>query len=650
MSIMKRRPTFAMSEDAIAELSTELVVSSCKVEGLENRRRQSLLNSGIESNGDVSGGVALDDTNLDETFKENLMKTFNVTLKQSIMKVIEQDKEDEEDRREKAYPDDTYSFIALGPFQDAATVNGKSEKTFTSCLPFLLGFLVFAFQVSLHLLMIFSKAWKPLSQVLEVDNPEADNSSSNVSPASFISSNSSQLVRMTQFISTLAFFLFGGESLSDLVQAVLHAPATLYSQNYFKKEFWLQLSSLLCFIQGFLGCMTAMLLVVSSNDVIDIVLNFTAVHFISDFDNMAFDLAANGFYGETLLKATETVGQMELPKKTVLVVINNGIASVTACTSAFRDAILSRGTNRSHKGVTFERDGVDQFPEDGTTMKKYGTRSGGDFKRNRVKSIGKGGPYLLLVGILTIAWCAILSIIFWYGDSQKWATQMFRVQFFNDDSDLRLYSGCYEYNTKGETEQARQHDRRLQFVSIGESLSPNEMNERKSGARLAYCKKERKWILHKNMKENDPCKVDEKDKLAASEKTLAFDVQTAFDGAWKTILDRDVEVIFGTNVTDLESCKAEEDGARLPKTGDGICDETLNTFQYNFDGGDCCQTGCDFRKPGDCAEKNLTELLGPLSKINGENAGEHPCREPVFTIGMCLHKIVLYRSHCLISD
>ncbi len=583
-------------------------------------------------------------------------KTFDITsdefagvVKGSVNQVLDEKEKVEEKKKKTAYPEDTYSFIALGFCQSAAEVNDEeetsdktkedsgsavevndeeetsdeskedsgSENNSRSCLPFLLGFVVFIFQVGLLVLMLMSKAYKPESEVLEVDNPDSEQGDKYVGPASFINANSSYLVRTTQMLSIIAFFLFGGESLSDVVQAVLNAPAVCIScdEKYRKKNLWLQLSCTLRLIQGILGCSTGLLLVVSSNEVIDIVLNFTAVHFISDFDNKAYDLAKNGFYGKGLFDATKTVEGMKLPKERVVDRFNNFVEKFRNFVKGSKNLICSRS------GAVSE--GTPRDTNSGSTAESETDSQ----KEERETEAGKGIAYMLVVGTLAIISCVILSYLFWLGDmEQKWATQQFRVQFLDDS--LKEYSGCYAFNSE-KSKKERQHDRRLQFKSNPNSTTPiGEKQHTMKGARVAYCRKERKWILHTKVDQNDPCSVTTEDRLATSEKTLSFDVATAFDGPWKTSKDKQAEMIF-TGQYDLEqnyTC-----GLR---TGDGQCDPPLNVFKYDFDGGDCCQTTCDFRKPGECEGKNLAEILSPIPDIEYIDE-KHPCIEPVLSIREC---------------
>ena len=52
---------------------------------------------------------------------------------------------------------------------------------------------------------------------------------------------------------------------------------------------------------------------VSTTDVVEIVLNFTAVNFISAFDDVAFELAQWGKYGPPLEKEANRIEELPVP-------------------------------------------------------------------------------------------------------------------------------------------------------------------------------------------------------------------------------------------------------------------------------------------------------------------------------------------------
>lgn len=79
---------------------------------------------------------------------------------------------------------------------------------------------------------------------------------------------------------------------------------------------WLRFSCTLKFIQGLLATFSTLLLVVTSNQVVDIILNFTAVNFISNLDDHAFHLAKSGDFGPALQREAERIATTDLPAST----------------------------------------------------------------------------------------------------------------------------------------------------------------------------------------------------------------------------------------------------------------------------------------------------------------------------------------------
>jgi len=67
------------------------------------------------------------------------------------------------------------------------------------------------------------------------------------------------------------------------------------------------------FIQSFLAIIATLLLIVTSEDVVDIILNFAAVNFISALDEVAFELAKYGKYGPQLEKAANDIEKRPIP-------------------------------------------------------------------------------------------------------------------------------------------------------------------------------------------------------------------------------------------------------------------------------------------------------------------------------------------------
>ncbi|VEU35645.1 unnamed protein product [Pseudo-nitzschia multistriata] len=193
----------------------------------------------------------------------------------------------------ETYPADCYSVMAIhSPF----------EKPFF----FFFGFMVFCFQVLFLSYMVISQVAPDFTIQGEIDNP------SNGIIASFIPSNVTELVRATQFTAILSYCIFADSSLKDCVMAVEYFPR-LGRANKEDKVWMAIFSCVLRFISGFLAIFATFLLIITSDDVIDIILNFAAVNYISTLDEAAFELAKYGKYGPQLEIETKSIERRPIP-------------------------------------------------------------------------------------------------------------------------------------------------------------------------------------------------------------------------------------------------------------------------------------------------------------------------------------------------
>jgi len=191
------------------------------------------------------------------------------------------------------YPADCYSFLACyHPFKNPGF--------------FAFGFAVFMFQMLFLSFMILSKTLPLLSSNGEVDNP------SEGPIAAFIPSNVSVLVRLTQITAVLSYCVFADSSLKDVVTAVEMFPRFDRARNNDQLGL-VVLSCTLRFIQGLLAIVGTLLMVITSSDVVEIILNFTAISFISDLDEAAFELAKWGKYGPLLEAEAKSIEKRPIP-------------------------------------------------------------------------------------------------------------------------------------------------------------------------------------------------------------------------------------------------------------------------------------------------------------------------------------------------
>jgi len=187
---------------------------------------------------------------------------------------------------------DCYSFM---------TVNSPFENPFL----FFFGFMVFTFQTMFLCYMVLSMINPRLTNKDATDNP------SNTTWA-IIPANVTPLIRWTQITSIFSYCIFADSSLMDCITAVEQFPRS----DRVKKEdkAWLmRLSCSLRFFQGFLAVVATMMLIITGESVVEIILNFAAVNYISTLDEVAFELAMHGKYGPYLEQEAKSIIKRPLP-------------------------------------------------------------------------------------------------------------------------------------------------------------------------------------------------------------------------------------------------------------------------------------------------------------------------------------------------
>ncbi len=205
--------------------------------------------------------------------------------------------------KESTYPEDCYSFIALHN-----PVESKEKAAF-----FLFGLGPFLFQLMFLSLLIWSETNDITGTIGDTDNPERENNDNFLGAlASFIPSNASPIVRCTQVVSIAAYIIFPDASLKDVIKAVQLFPQPTKVQSS-DPVASLRVSCAMRAIQGILAMLVTFILVATSDSVVDIILNFTAVNFISSLDDHAFELALSGDFGVTLQAEAERISTRKLP-------------------------------------------------------------------------------------------------------------------------------------------------------------------------------------------------------------------------------------------------------------------------------------------------------------------------------------------------
>ena len=196
------------------------------------------------------------------------------------------------------FPCDCYSFIALNRPMESRQTMGF----------FFFGLLPFLFQMVFLLILLWSVMDYERGTIGDTDNPDAEEGFF----SRFIPANASPIVRGTQVLSMIAFLIFQDASLQDVVQSIQMFPSSSEVQDG-DPVGCMRLSCVLKGIQGILSVFCAMILVFISDTVIDIILNFTAVNFISYFDQNLFSLALSADLGPGLQTEAKRIKNKDLP-------------------------------------------------------------------------------------------------------------------------------------------------------------------------------------------------------------------------------------------------------------------------------------------------------------------------------------------------
>jgi len=203
------------------------------------------------------------------------------------------------------FPKDTYSFLVLnGPDDDWSW---PTEKLFN----FAFGLVPFILQMTLICLLLRSSIDVKRGTVGENDNPDAEIDGA-WSVSGFLPSNANSVVMWTQLVSILSYVIYPDASLQDILKAVEIYPRSSLVQSG-DAVGCMRFSCLLRGIQGFSAMFATLLLVLTSNSVVDIILNFTAMTYISRLDDYAFDLAMDGHYGPFFRAEAVKIANRDLP-------------------------------------------------------------------------------------------------------------------------------------------------------------------------------------------------------------------------------------------------------------------------------------------------------------------------------------------------
>ena len=114
--------------------------------------------------------------------------------------------------------------------------------------------------------------------------------------ADLFATEAGPILRCTQFLSLVTSVVFVDSSVSDVITAINTAPNYKIATKY-DKVGSMALACFLRCIQGLFAVIVSVFLVFNSTNVIEVILNFTALNFISTLDNIFFDFSKTGKYG-----------------------------------------------------------------------------------------------------------------------------------------------------------------------------------------------------------------------------------------------------------------------------------------------------------------------------------------------------------------
>jgi len=214
-----------------------------------------------------------------------LVYAFMVIKQQEIENLTKRLEHLEEDEDTK-YPNDTYTMIALNhPF--------KNKEKDGVWMIFGFGILIWAFQMLFITLLITSVFYSFFKNEEYVAGDP--------------------LMIVAEFAAIICYTMIPDASLQDIVTAYRQWPE--HDSKDDKNIHGRQIACTLRAIQGLSASVTVLFLINIAPNVIDIVLNFTALNFVSDMDSVAFELAKNGVFGIILNTEANEIATKDLPEE-----------------------------------------------------------------------------------------------------------------------------------------------------------------------------------------------------------------------------------------------------------------------------------------------------------------------------------------------
>ena len=350
------------------------------------------------------------------------------------------------------HPKDTYSFIICSKVQGTA---------------FWFGLFVATVQVLLFSLLVVNRIDGGGSGSGTSNNPF--NLPANVEPT----------VRVTQ-IAVIAIAVFVQDDLRISLERILEGYVDLNpfpDKNFFpyaNRSKWC-LSYTLRLLQGSFGLFVMFMLIVQSDEIFELLLNFTGIAFVSELDDLAFLLSSRQFFGKTM--QTES-------------------------------ANITRNVYRIKQ-------------PDSSSVSQVGAISGGS---GSMIMCGRG-LFLLLVTALMYVGFAII----WRDQSNgKYLCRHIYVEFSDVViPSLGIHSGFYELDDE------RRYHGRIVYQEMRRGGERDDKRYQGMIGRLGYCQEDNVWTFAANQagSDHDPCD-DNGDVLAKSSETDTFDVLETSNRPW----------------------------------------------------------------------------------------------------------------------
>jgi len=187
----------------------------------------------------------------------------------------------------RKYPADSYSMMVLN-----APVGGK--WSFRNIIFFVAGLYVALFQIIGLILLTLGAAIDYRDDLRNGDEK-------------------SGVIKAAQILSLSFYVVFPDASLHDFAKALRHYPT---SGNGAIDDGYVGAMRIACILRGFQGLLAVLpvwLLIMSSDSVVGVILNFSAINVISNFDEAAFAIARTGAMGPVYKQEVERIENTDLP-------------------------------------------------------------------------------------------------------------------------------------------------------------------------------------------------------------------------------------------------------------------------------------------------------------------------------------------------